>query len=147
MKGLNLFRSRLSAVEAFLSAKPEERTAEMLAAAQAEFDRESGGLILLPKSDTVQSAADLQKHIDTLTKAADDAVKAEHVAKAAAETAQKALTELKGSRVLPTQRVTSDRGEGGDHNKDEATKAFEAARAEVHGKPYMQRVLRMIEHN
>ena len=147
MKGLNLFRSRLSAVEAFLSAKPEERTAEMLAAAQAEFDRESGGIIMVPKSETVQTAADLQKYIDGLVKAATDAVAAERIAKAAAETAQKALTDLKAERVLPSQRFTSDKKEGGDHNKDEATKAFEAARAEVMAKPHMQRVVRMMNEN
>lgn len=147
MKGLNLFRSRLSAVEAFLSAKTEERTAEMLAAAQAEFDKESAGLILVPKSEGVTSAAELQAHIDKLADAATKATEDAATAKAAAETAQKALTDLKGQRVLSSQKVTSDKKEGGDHNLDERTKAFEEAKARAHQKPHMLRVQRLIDLN
>lgn len=133
---MNLFRSRLAKVEALVSTKAEDRTPEQLEAAQTEL----GDFILVPKSDNIKSAADLQNHIDRLEGDAREA-------KAAAETAQKALTDLKGQRVLPSQKATSDKGEGGDGNMDEASKEFKNALEVAHEKPYTARVLKMQEQN
>lgn len=133
---MSLFRSRLAKVEALVTAKAEDRTPEQLEAAQTEL----GDFILVPKSDTIKSAADLQNHIDKLEGDAREA-------KAAAETAQKALTDLKGQRVLPSQKATSDKGEGGDGNMDAASKELKERYAQAHAKPYTARVIKMMEQN
>lgn len=141
MKGLNLFRSRFAALEALVSAKDEERTPEMLAAAQAEMDREGSGLILVPKAEGIQSADQLQQHIDDLVKEASEA-------KTAATTAQDALKALKGERVLPTQKLGGDKGNGGDGlSETEEDKALKQALDLAHQKPYTSRIMKMHSAN
>lgn len=136
---MKLFKSKFASLEAFADAKPEERTPEMLAAAQAEMTY--AGIILVPMSDTVKSGEDLQKHMDSLVH---DAT----VAKAAAKTAQDALAALKGERVLPSNKVTSEKKEGGDGLQDTPEqKEAKAAIEEVHNRSYTQQALRMMEMN
>jgi hypothetical protein len=117
---MNLFKSRFTKLESFVSAKADERTPEMLAAAQSELDGLNADVVLVPKTDTIKSGTDLQSHLDKL---ANDATEAT----AAAKTAQDALTALKGTRVLDDARSSSDAGKGGDDagqpsKEQEATK-------------------------
>ena len=118
------FRSKFAKLEALVATKAEERTAEQLQAAQAELDNAQAGVILVPKTDTITSSAALQAHIDGLEKQATDAKAAAATATAEAEKAQKALTDLRGTRVVDDARATSDKGDGGDkHTEDAAEKA------------------------
>lgn len=109
---MSLFKSRFAKLEAFVTAKNDERTPDMLKAAQAELDAAGAKLILVPHSEGIESGAQLDQHIEALKKDATEA-------KAAAKTAQDALTELKGKRVLDTNRVSSDAGKGGDDKGQE----------------------------
>lgn len=118
------FKSKFAKLEALVATKADERTADQLSAAQAELDNAQAGVILVPKTDTITTGAQLQAHLEQLEKAAADAKAAEQTAKAEAEKAQQALTELRGTRVVDDARQTSDKGEGGDkHTEDEAAKA------------------------
>lgn len=117
---MTLFKSKLRKLEAFVDTKADERKPAQLAEAQAELDQLQAGVILVPKTDTVKSAEDLQKHLDTLTKDAADA-------KAAEQTAKEALAKLSGTRVVDTARATADKKEGGDrHGEPSAEKKAEA---------------------
>ena len=104
---MGLFSSKFAKLEAIASAKADERTPEMLQAAQAELNAAGAGLLLVPQTETIKTGKDLENHIEQLQTAATTAT-------TAADTAQKALTELRGKRVLETQKVTSDKEEGGD---------------------------------
>jgi len=122
-----LFKSKFAKLEALVATKADDRTPEMLEAAQQELDRATAGLILVPKSETIKTGADLENHIEGLQKEATDAKASEATAKAEAEKAQKALTDLKGTRVLDDARSSSDAGKGGDDagqpsKEQEATK-------------------------
>lgn len=136
---MKLFKSKFASLEAFADAKPEERTPEMLAAAQVEMN--AAGLILVPMSDTIKTGADLQKHMDTLELNATTATEA-------ATTAQNALKALKGERVLPTQKVTSDKQKDGDGlTNTEEEKLEKQALKEAHEKPYTKRVLNLLNQD
>ena len=136
---MNLFKSRFANLEAYASAKPEERTPALLEAAQK--DMTAAGLILVPMTDTVKSGADLQAHIDGLETSATEA-------KAAAKTALDALVALKGERVLPTNKVTSDKKEDGDKlQTTEEEKEVKLGIEEAHNRSYTQQAKRMLEAN
>lgn len=117
---MNLFKSKFSKLEAFVNTKADERTADMLAAAQTELDTAGAGLILVSKTDTIKTGDDLQSHLDGLQSSA-------NTAKAEAEKAQKALTDLKGSRAMDDHRKESDKGDGGDGNDKSAEEKAAAA--------------------
>jgi hypothetical protein len=103
-----LFRSKFHRLEAFAAATPDQRNTENLAAAQGELDAAKAGLILVPKSETITSLAELMAHIQELQQAAQNA-------KAEAALATESLETLKKERVLTPQKVASDKGEGGDN--------------------------------
>lgn len=133
---MNLFKSRFAKLEAYAAAKPEDRTPEMLAEAQQEIN--AAALILVPMTETIKSGADLQTHIDTLETKVTTATEA-------ATTAQNALKALKGERVLPTQKVTSDKGDGGDNMENaEEAKVVKKALQVAHEKPYTKRALSLL---
>lgn len=118
---MGLFSSKFAKLEAFVSTEADKRTPDQLAAAQAELDAAGSGLILVPKTETIKTGADLDKHIADLKAS-------ETTAKAEAEKAQKALTDLRGTRVVDDARQTSDKGDGGDVDN----KAAKEAEAKVH---------------
>jgi hypothetical protein len=109
-----LFKSKFAKLEALVAAKADDRTPEMLEAAQQELDRATAGLILVPKSDTIKTGADLEAHIEALQANATSAKAEAETALADAKKAQEALVALKGERVLGSQNVSSDKGTGGD---------------------------------
>lgn len=116
---MNLFRSKLAKVEAFVSASAKERTPDLLGAAQSELDALDAGVIMVPKTDTIKTAADLQQHLDTLEAQAKTG--RESQAKLAAAEKQVAtlmaeMEALRTQRVLPSNRVTADKDKGGDLN-------------------------------
>lgn len=137
-----LFKSKFAKLEAYAAAKADERTPEMLAAAQRELDNAGLGLILVPHSEKIKSGADLDSHIESLETAAT-------TAKAAAETATKALAELKGKRVLDTNRVASDAGGEGDDQGTKTTEQLEAEEAQklVQELPHYKRVHNILHQN
>lgn len=113
---MGLFSSRFAKLEAFVTAKADERTPDMLAAAQAELDAAGAKLILVPHSEGITNGAELDKHIEGLKSAAT-------AANADAKKAQDALTELKGKRVVDETRSTADAGNGGDDKGQENEEA------------------------
>jgi outer membrane murein-binding lipoprotein Lpp len=131
---MNLFRSKFAKLEAMVAKKADERTADDLSAAQAEMDTNNAGVILVPKSDTIKSASDLQAHIDGLEKQVKEAKASEATAKAEAEKATKALTDLRGTRVLDDARETTDKGKGGDKTGEPTEE--EKREAQVHSTDY-----------
>lgn len=118
---MGLFSSKFAKLEAFVSTEADKRTPDQLAAAQAELDAAGSGLILVPKTETIKTGADLDKHIADLKAS-------EATAKTEAEKATKALADLRGTRVVDEVRQTSDKGEGGDLDN----KAEKEAEAQVH---------------
>lgn len=115
-----LFKSKLRKLEAFVDTKADERKPAQLAEAQAELDSMNAGLILVPKTDTIKTAEDLQKHLDDQAAAVKAAKEAETKLKADMET-------LRGARVVDTARQTADKKKGGDDQGERnATKEAEA---------------------
>lgn len=131
---MNLFRSKFAKLEALVAKEAKDRTADDLTQAQNELDTHNAGVILVPKSDTIKSAADLQSHIDGLVKAEKDAKASEATAKAEAEKAQKALADLRGSRVLDDARESTDKKKGGDKTGEPTEE--EKREASVHSSDY-----------
>lgn len=127
---MNLFKSKLAKLEAFVDAKEGDRTPAMLAAAQEELDRASAGLMLVPKTESLKDGAALDKHLESLQAAATKAQEEAKQAKAEAEKATKDLEDLKTKRVVDGA-AGSDKGEGGDEMSD-AEKAEAARMAAVH---------------
>jgi len=109
-----LFKSKLTKVEAFVNAKADDRTPDMLAAAQAELDGLNANVIMVPKTDTIKSAGDLQNHVESLEKAATDAKAEVTTAKAEVTKVQGEMQTLKSTRVLGSDKQTSDKGTKGD---------------------------------
>lgn len=70
---MGLFDSRYKKLEAFAGMKAEDRKPEHLAEVQTEMDRSNADLIAVPKTDTFKSLADVENHIDGLTKRAEKA--------------------------------------------------------------------------
>lgn len=116
-----LFKSKLRKLEAFVDTKADERKPAQLAEAQAELDGMNAGLILVPKTDTIKTAEDLQKHLDDQAAALKAAKEAETKLKADLET-------LRGTRVVDHARQTADKKKGGDDlGERNAAKEAEAA--------------------
>jgi hypothetical protein len=132
---MGLFSSKFAKLEAFVTAKSDERTPDMLKAAQAELDAAGAKLVLVPHSEGITSGAELDSYIEGLKAAAT-------TAKAEAEKAATALAELKGKRVLDTARVTSDAGKEGDDQGTETAeqKEVKEAQARVQELPHYKRV-------
>lgn len=117
---MSLFRSKLTKLEAFVDTKAAERKPEQLAEAQAQLDGLNADVLLVPKTDTIKTAADLQKHLDKLTADLKAAQDSETKLKADMET-------LRGARVVDTARQTADKKKGGDDlGERNATKEAEA---------------------
>lgn len=134
---MSLFKSKFAKLESFSGAAVDTRTPEMLQLAQAEMDSANAGIVLVPKNEKFKTLAELDTYVESLEADATDA-------KAAAKTAQDALTELKGQRVLGSDKVASDKKEGGDTNAPKQSKeALEAIEA-AHEKPYTERVMKML---
>lgn len=135
-----LFKSKFAKLEAFAAAKPEERTPDMLAAAQQEQDQQNTGVILVPKSEEIGTAADLQAHIEALETRATQA-------EAATAKVTKEMEELRGTRVLPTQKVTADGDKGGDDGPETAEQKEEREqKARVMEMAHYQRALSILNN-
>ncbi len=143
---MGLFSSKFAKLEAFASTKADDRTPEMLQAAQAELSAAGAGLILVPQSETIKTGKDLENHIEQLQTAATTAKQAEEAAKTAATTAQEALTALKGERVLGSDKVTSDKGTGGD-KAGEPSAEDKAVMEQVAELPHNQRAKALLSQD
>lgn len=143
---MSLFRSKFAKLEALAAAKPEERTPEMLEAAQAELDTHTAGVILVPKTDTIKTGADLQNHIDGLEKKAKDADAAKVKAEADMKAAQDELAQLK-AKVPNTGADTPVTGGDAPVSGDETAEQKEAKtlKAEVAALPHNEEARRLLQ--
>jgi ClpP class serine protease len=121
-------KKNTSAIEALKGVKAEELTPELLNAASAELATMGVNAFLVPVSEKAKTASELDAAMDALElratgaegkvknaeEAAATAQQNEETAKAAATTAQEALAKLKGERVLGSDKLSSDKGTGGD---------------------------------
>lgn len=128
------FKSKFAKLEALVATESDKRTPDQLAAAQQELDTAGAGLMLVPKTDTIKSGADLDAHVANLNKEATDAKAAAAASKAAEEKVTKELADLRGSRVMDDQRKESDKQEGGDDQgqQSEAKKAAASVNNKEH---------------
>ena len=143
---MSLFRSKFAKLEALAAAKPEERTAEMLEAAQAELDTHTAGVILVPKTDTIKTGADLQKHIDGLEAKAKESDGAKTKAENELVTVQKELADLKAK--VPTTGADSpvtggDAPVAGDETAEQ--KEAKTLKAEVAALPHNEEARRLLQ--
>lgn len=143
---MNLFKSKFAKLEAFADAKPAERTPDMLAAAQAEMDTANSGVILVPKTDTVKSGADLQEHLNTLERRATTAEAASTKAAADLKKVSEELTALKAKEVGDGQAETPPSGKDTPAPGDQTPEQKEAAalRAERDELPHNKDARRML---